>query len=194
MDTLIKNMEQYAQLNNIPIMQKDGIDFLCTFIQKHKIKRILEIGTAIGYSAICMANLDKDIHVTTIERDASRYLEALNNIKQANKKNQILVYHADALNFEIKETFDLIFIDAAKAQYIKFFEHYKTNLNKGGYIISDNLKFHGLVNHIDKVKNRNTKQLVRKIQRYITYLEEHTEYTTKFYDVGDGVAISKRNE
>ena len=194
MDNLIKDMEQYAQINNIPIMQKEGIAFLSTLIKEHKIIRILEIGTAIGYSAIRMAMIDSKIQVVSIERDTIRYQKAIVNIQKANMNNRIHVFHEDALTFDIDGEFDLIFIDAAKAQYIKFFEHYKKNLNKDGFIISDNLKFHGMVEQYNQIKNRNTKQLVRKIQHYITYLKENKEYTTTFYDIGDGIAVSKKNE
>lgn len=192
MDSLIKEMEQYAQENNVPIMQSEGIDFLSNFIKEHNVKRILEIGSAIGYSAIRMAMLDKDIEIVTVERGDVRYKEALKNIHKAEMDKRIQIAHADALEFEADGLFDLIFIDAAKAQYIKFFERYNKNLDKNGYIISDNLKFHGLVDHYDQIKNRNTKQLVRKIQRYITYLEENKEYDTTFYDIGDGIASSKK--
>ena len=167
---------------------------MCDLIKDNKIKNILEIGSAIGYSSIKMALVDKDIKVTTIERDENRYLEAVKNIKRCNLENQIDIILGDALETEIKGTYDLIFIDAAKAQYIKFFNKYKENLASNGIILSDNMSFHGLVEEKERIKNKNLRQLVNKIKRYIVFLEENTEFKTDFYKVGDGIAVSRRVE
>ena len=118
----MEKLEKYAKENNIPIMMKDGIEFLLEFIQRNNVKNILEIGSAIGYSAIRMALIDKNIKVTTIERDNERYEEALKNIKDYNVEEQIIIINDDAFNVELSDKYDLIFIDAAKSQYIKFFE------------------------------------------------------------------------
>ena len=188
----IRRLEEYAKKNSIPIMLKDGIEFLTQYIKENNVKTILEIGSAIGYSAIRMALVDKDIEVTTIERDTNRYEEAVKNIKEFNLENQIDLINADALEYNTEKQFDLIFIDAAKAQYIKFFEKYKTNLKQNGTIISDNLDFHGLVKNPELTTNRNTKQLVRKINTYIEFLKENKEFKTEFISLGDGIGISKR--
>lgn len=188
----IRGLEEYAKKNNIPIMMKDGIEFLTRYIKENNIKTILEIGSAIGYSAIKMALVDKEIKVTTIERDTSRYNEAVKNIKEFNLENQIEIINRDALEYTTDKQFDLIFIDAAKAQYIKFFEKYKINLKKDGTIISDNLDFHGIVKNPELTTNRNTKQLVRKINTYIEFLKENKEFKTEFISLGDGIGISKR--
>lgn len=194
MDDIILEIENYAQINDVPIMQKRGINFLCELIKDNKIKNILEIGSAIGYSSIKMALVDKDIKVTTIERDLNRYKEAVNNIKRCNLEEQINIILGDALETNIEGMYDLIFIDAAKAQYIKFFNKYKENLNKKGIILSDNMSFHGLVEEKERIKNKNLRQLVNKIKRYIVFLEENTEFKTEFYKVGDGIAVSRRVE
>ena len=188
----LEEIERYAEVNNVPIMQKDGIEFLCDYIKKNNIKNILEIGSAIGYSAIKMALVDNDIKVTTIERDKERFDIAVNNINEFNLTDRINIILRDALETNIEGVYDLIFIDAAKSQYIKFFEKYELNLKKGGVIVTDNLSFHGLVEDESKTTNRNTKQLVRKIRKYIDYLKENRNYKTTFYSLGDGVAISKK--
>ena len=194
MDNLIKEMESYAEEKNIPIMQKKGIDFLCKIISKSDVKNILEIGTAIGYSAIKMALVNEDINVTSIERDQDRYIMALSNIKKAKLDKRINVIYKDALDVKIKGKYDLIFIDAAKGQYIKFFEKFKENLNPGGIIISDNLSFHGLVEQKERIESRNLRQLVGKIRKYVEFLENNKEFKTKFYKVGDGIAVSIKKE
>jgi len=172
-------------------MLPDGILFLTNYIKEHEVKNILEIGTAIGYSASKMALVDKSIHVTTIERDKERYEEALKNIKKLNLENQIEVIFNDAFNVELNQKYDLIFIDAAKSQSIKFFEKFKVNLKDNGTIITDNINFHGLTKE-KEIKNRNTRQLVRKIKEYVEFLTNNQEFTTYFIDDGDGISISKK--
>ena len=194
MTDLINEMEEYASTNNIPIMQRDGIDFLEEYIRKNNIKNILEIGSAIGYSSIRMALVDEDIKVTTIERDENRYREAVNNIEKSKLNDRINIIFGDALEEDINGKFDLIFIDAAKAQNIKFFEKYKNNLEKNGTIITDNMYFHGLVfKDNSEINSRDLRQLIRKIKNYHEFLKDNKEYTTTFIDLGDGIAITKKN-
>ena len=188
----LRVIEDYAHENNIPIMLSDGIEFLTDFIRKNNVKRILEIGSAIGYSAIRMALVDSDISVVTIERDIERYNEAVKNINDFGLSERIDIRLADALECEVTGEFDLIFIDAAKAQYIKFFEKYKSNLAKDGVIVSDNLSFHGMVDNVEGITNRNTKQLVGKIIKYVDFLKNNEEFDTEFISIGDGIGISRR--
>ena len=190
----LEEIEKFAKENNVPIMQKDGIEFLTSFIKENNIKNILEIGSAIGYSAIKMALVDSDINVTTIERDKERYSVAVTNINKFNLNDRVNIILGDALDIDIDGDYDydLIFIDAAKSQYIKFFEKYELNLRKGGVIVTDNLSFHGLVEDDSKTTNRNTKQLVKKIRKYIEYLKNNNKYKTTFYELGDGVAVSEK--
>ena len=112
----IREIKSYALDHKIPIMVDEGIDFLTTFVIKHQIKNVLEIGTAIGYSAIMMALANPNLKVTSIERDKERYLEALKNIKKLNLENRITLIFKDALDVKLNDTFDLIFIDAAKEE------------------------------------------------------------------------------
>lgn len=190
----IRVIEEYAKENNIPIMMPDGIECLTKYIEENNVKTILEIGSAIGYSAIKMALVNENIKITTIEKDEERYKEAVKNINNFKLNNQIEILNKDALEFETDKKYDLIFIDAAKAQYIKFFEKYKENLNTNGTIISDNLEFHGLVKNQQNITNRNTRQLVKKIENYIEFLKENEEFKTEFITIGDGIGISKRKK
>lgn len=193
MNNDFKYIEKYAEEHNIPIMEKSGINFLTKYIKENNIKNILEIGSAIGYSAIKMALVDEKIKITTIEKNDSRYLEALKNIKNFNLEKQITLVLADALDIELSEQYDLIFIDAAKGQYIKFFEKFKKNLKKSGVIISDNIMFHGYVEKKERIESKNLRQLVNKIKNYIDFLEKNDEFDTIFYKIGDGISVSKRS-
>ena len=188
---VLDDLKKYAKDNHVPVMLQDGIDYIVNYIKNNNVKSILEIGTAIGYSAINFALVDSNIKVTTIERDDIMYNEAIKNISEFNLNNQINVIHNDALYTEINGKYDLIFIDAAKSQYIKFFEKYKNNLNNNGVIITDNLNFHGLVSDDSNITNRNTLQLVKKIRNYIDFLKENKEFCTEFLNIGDGISISK---
>lgn len=186
--TEIKN---YAKKNSIPIMRDGGIEFICDFIKKNNIKRILEIGSAVGYSSIEFAKLSDDINVTTIEIDIDRAIKAKQNFEDLGFSDRIKILNANALQVEIDEFFDLIFIDGPKAQYIKFFEKFKKNLTKNGAIISDNLSFHGMVEDLSLTHNYSTIKLVKKIKKYIEFLKNNKEFHTEFYENGDGISVSK---
>ena len=196
MKDLILEMESYAKEKNVPIMEKEGIAFLMKYIKANGVKNILEICSAIGYSAILMASSSQEVKVTTIERDEKNYLECLKNVKKCNFESKVNVVFQDALDVNLQENtkFDLIFIDAAKGQYIKFFEKFKYFLSPNGVIITDNLKFHGYVGKKDSIESKNLRQLVGKIENYIEFLKTNEEFETKFYDIGDGVSVSKRIE
>lgn len=197
MKELIIEMENYAKEKNVPIIEKDSIAFIMKYIKANNIKNILEIGSAIGYSAILMASSNQDTKVTTIERDNERYMECLKNVKKAGLEKKINVVFQDALELNLAENnvYDLIFIDAAKGQYIKFFEKFQYFLAPKGAIITDNLNFHGLVGKSETIESKNLKSLVEKIEKYVEYLKENEEFDTKFYELGDGISISfRKNE
>ena len=190
---LLKEIEKYAKENKVPIMQKDGIKFLNNYVQEQGVKSILEVGTAIGYSAICMALVDPKIKITTIERDEERYLEAIKNIKNFGLENRITLIFNDAFNVQIDKKFDLIFFDAAKAQNIHFFTYFEKNLEKHGTIITDNIFFHGY-KYMDpeKIESRNVRGIARKIRDYVSFLEENDSYETVIKKIGDGIAVTRR--
>lgn len=194
MDKELKQIEKYAKDKNIPIMQKSGITFLVNYINDNNVKNVLEIGSAIGYSAIKMALANDKVKVTTIEKDNERYMQALKNIKDFNLDKRITLVSGDALDINLDGKYDLIFIDAAKGQYIRFFEKYKSNLAKKGVIVSDNMEFHGLVEQEERIASKNLRQLVNHIRDYIEFLKGNTEFNTTFYKIGDGISVSMKNE
>ena len=191
MKQLIMDMEEYANEHNVPIIEKKSIAFIMKYIKSHNIKSVLEIGSAIGYSAILMASASEDVYVTTIERDETRYMECLKNVKKCKLDKIINVVFQDALEVNMGDAkYDMIFIDAAKGQYTKFFEKFKYFLNEGGVIITDNLKFHGHVGNSANIESKNLKSLVQKIESYIDFLKDNEEFDTEFFDIGDGLSVS----
>ena len=191
MKQLIMDMEEYANEHNVPIIEKKSIAFIMKYIKSHNIKNVLEIGSAIGYSAILMASASEDVYVTTIERDETRYMECLKNVKKCKLDKIINVVFQDALEVNMGDAkYDMIFIDAAKGQYTKFFEKFKYFLNEGGVIITDNLKFHGHVGNSANIESKNLKSLVQKIESYIDFLKDNEEFETEFFDIGDGLSVS----
>jgi len=194
MKEVILEMERYAQANNVPIIEIDAIKFIMKYIKLNNVKNVLEIGSAIGYSAILMANATAEVEITTIEKDEKRYREAIKNVKKSALDKRIEVVYNDALEVNLSgHSYDLIFIDAAKGSYIKLFEKFCHYLKPGGVIISDNLKFHGLVKRKGNL-SKNLKGIVDKIERYIEFLNNNNEFVTKFYDIGDGLSVSIKKE
>ena len=188
----LSDIKTFAHKNSVPIMLEEGSDFICNYIRTHDVKTVLEIGTAIGYSTIKFAKVRPDIQITTIELDIDRHIAAKQNFNDNGLSDRITAIYADALTYQTDQKFDLIFIDAAKAQYIKLFQKYQENLAPNGVIISDNLSFHGMVDDMTLTHNDSTKKLVRKIRRYVDFLKSNQEFQTEFFEFGDGVAVTKR--
>ena len=190
----VTTLEEYAKIHDVPIIEFDSLMVICALITTNKVRKILEIGTAIAYSSINMALVDKEIKIDTIERNEEMYKIALNNISEFNLDNQIKVHFSDALEIDLKELkdeYDLIFIDAAKAQSEKFFNKFEPLLNKDGIIVTDNLLFHGCVENCEG-QSKNVKNMVKKIDAYNNFLTNHESYKTVFIDTGDGLAITTR--
>ena len=188
---LIKEIEDYGIKNNVPIMSEDTIETIKNIIMVNEVHTILEVGTAIAYSTICFANTLGVTNITSIERDPIRSAIAYNNVKASGLKN-ITLRHADALEIELKDKYDLIIIDAAKSQNLKFFNKFKENLNEDGIIIIDNLSFHGYVNQETRIQSRNLRQMVNKIRKFIDFLNNNEEFTVKYIEVGDTLGVCKR--
>ena len=193
-DSLELELKQYAKENSVPIIIDEGLSFLESIIRIKKPKNILEIGSAIGYSAIRMARVCNS-NIYSIERDEKMYNLAIVNINKANLSNNIHIIFKDALEAfdDVKDIkFDLIFIDAAKAQYHKFFDMYTPLLNNEGVVVCDNMYFHGLVEDVKNIESysRGVRGLIRKLNEFHEYLLNNNEYHTSIYNIGDGMSIS----
>lgn len=185
----LEKLKEKALENKVPILCDDGLRFLKELIKDNKPKSLLEIGTAIGYSAIAVSLSAPNLEITTIERDELLYQEAIKNIEKFNLSNKIHVINQDALELELTAKFDMIFIDAAKAQYIKFFEKYKSLLNTDGIIVTDNLNFHNLD---FLTASKNVKRLITKLNEFKEYVINVEGFETVIYDVGDGMSVSRK--
>ncbi|WP_192945387.1 O-methyltransferase [Staphylococcus cohnii] len=196
-DIAIEQLRPYAVEHHVPIVDRLTLDMIKQLIRIHKPKRILEIGTAIGYSSMQFASVSKDIKVVTIERDVDMQLKAKENFAKFGYHTQIELIEKDALEaFENiqHESFDMIFIDAAKAQSKKFFTLYEPLLKEGGIIVTDNVLYHGFVLDIAVVRSRNVRQMVKKVQEYNEWLMVQPRFTTNFLNIDDGLAISVKGE
>lgn len=191
--SLQDEMKEYAQAHAVPVMMDDGSDLLIEKIKEYNCHSFLELGTAIAKTSIRVASIFDDMRVVTVERNPEMIKQAKENIKKSPYAARITLIEGDALEIENPEgPFDCIFIDAAKAQYIRFFEKYASLLSKDGIIVTDNMYFHGLVEHPENTHNRNTRQLVGKISKYHEYLKNLEGYETTLYSDGDGVAVTRR--
>lgn len=195
--TNIEELRAYAEENDVPIVDRMTLEMIKQIIRIHKPTKILEIGTAIGYSSMQFAAINPQIQVMTIERNEQMQAQASINFERFNFQQQIQLIKGDALEqFDTvkNQTFDMIFIDAAKAQSKKFFELYTPLLKQNGVVITDNVLYHDFVADIDVVRNRNVKQMVKKIQKYNEWLIQNDSFTTNFLNIDDGLAISIKGE
>ncbi|GAM16128.1 O-methyltransferase [Mesobacillus selenatarsenatis] len=192
---LLLEMEEYAHQNGVPIMEPAGIETLLQFLRIQQPEAILEVGTAIGYSALRMAFALPQTKIVTLERDEERFKLAVDYIKRADMHQQIIQISGDALELEEEVAghgpFETIFIDAAKGQYKRFFEIYSRHLKPGGMIITDNVLFKGLV-YNQEADSRRLRSLVKKIDEFNRWLAANQEYDTVILPIGDGIAVSKK--
>ncbi|SFL79579.1 Predicted O-methyltransferase YrrM [Gracilibacillus orientalis] len=189
----IQQLEEEAEQNHVPIMDKQGIALLQQLIRLYQPTKILEIGTAIGYSALRMLEAKPNVQVVSIERNQEMYDRAMKNIQDQNQEEHIDVIFGDALEVDEKITekgpYQMIFIDAAKGQYRHFFERYGQTLTEKGMIVTDNVLFRGLVVNPEDAPKR-LRKLANKIDQYNQWLLQHSSYHTTILPVGDGVAVS----
>lgn len=193
---LYPKIKEYAINNKTPIIMEDSLQYIKELISKQKVLKILEIGTAISYSALHFVSVDKNIILDTIERNQEIFEVAKNNVLEYDVYQQIRLHYGDALEYPLEsldENYDLLFIDAAKAQSQKFFERYLPLLKEDAVIITDNMNFHD-VDVNDPNISKNLRNMLKKIERYHDWLVNHPDFETEFVDLGDGLAITKRRK
>ena len=188
----LDKIKNRALEEHIPIIMDDTLQTIRKYLENKKVDRLLEIGTAVGYSAICFTEfLSNNGRIDTIERDKERVEEAKINIKNMNLENTIRIYEGDALEIlpELNEKYDVIFIDAAKGKYPFFLNQSLRLINQDGIIFADNILYKGYVmSDYNKHKQRTA---VRNLREYIKEVSENPNLETEILEVGDGLAVSK---
>lgn len=192
---LFERLREYATKNKVPIIKRESLVAINCLLSLKNAKRVLEIGTAIGYSALSFVSAKADLVVDTIERDESMYNEAIKNIKEFGLVDKVNVYFGDALTLDLSmlKTYDAIFIDAAKAQYKKFFDRYLPFLKEDGIVITDNILFHGCVEN-PQLLSKNVLGMVKKIDAYNHSLNSLEGFDTFYLDLGDGLTVTMRKK
>ncbi len=189
---ILADLESYAHKNGVPIVQKEVASFLETICRMQKPMRVLEIGTAIGYSAILMhANMPTGAQIVSVERDEAMANLARENIEKAGLSAQITVVEADAEEYlkTLEDSFDMIFMDAAKSHYIYFLPECIRLLKSGGVLVSDNILYGGMVaNRALLIRRKIT--IVKRLKKYIAALCDAPELKTSLLSIGDGVSLS----
>lgn len=190
-------LETYAKENHIPIMESVSMHFLLTLLKMYQPKEILEIGTAIGYSALRIADTLPDARITTMEKDSQMKEIAIRNVKHHSASNQIQILYGDAVQLmeEVQlegKRYDFIFIDAAKGQYERFFNLADSLLNKEGIIICDNILFRGYVAETVQPAHKRFEKLALKLQSFNEKLMQDIRYKTTIIPIGDGLSLSVR--
>lgn len=193
---LLKELEEYAKDNEVPISQPESIRMIEVLLKLMRAKRILEVGSAIGYSAIRMSSAC-GAEVVTIELSENMAQIAQENIKRAGLQDKIKVICGDAKDvlpqINGENEFDMIFVDAAKGQYMEFFPHCMRLLKSGGVLISDNVLYKGMT-ATDELVVRRKITIVRRLREYLDMLSKNEELSTAILPIGDGVAVSFKEE
>ena len=186
------NIKKKALEDKVPIIMDDTLEVIAKILGEIKPTKILEIGTAVGYSAICFSEyLQEDGKIDTIERDIERVKEARENIKKAEVEEKINIYEGDAVEIlpTLDDKYDVVFIDAAKGKYPFFLSQALRMIKPGGVIIADNVLYKGYVmSDYNKHKQRTA---VRNLREYIAEITNNENLETEILEVGDGLAISK---
>ena len=188
----LEKIKQKALEDHIPIIMDDTLEVIEKELKTNPTKRILEIGAAVGYSAICFSEfLAKDGVIDTIERDEERIKEAKENFKKVGVEDKINLYEGDAVEIlpTLNKKYDMVFIDAAKGKYPFFLKESLRMINDNGIIFADNILYKGYVmSDYNKHKQRTA---VRNLREYIKEVSENPNLETEILEVGDGLAISR---
>lgn len=188
----LEKIKEKALKDHIPIIMDDTLEVMEKYLITKKPQKILEIGTAVGYSAMCFTSfLAKNGIIDTIERDEERVKEANENIKKVGVEDKIHIYKGDAVEIlpTLNEKYDVVFIDAAKGKYPFFLKEAMRMLKSDGIIFADNILYKGYVmSDYNKHKQRTA---VRNLREYIKEVSENPNLETEILEVGDGLAISK---
>lgn len=193
-NNVLEEIEQQAHIDGVPIIRKEMESFLRVMLTITKPKRILELGTAVGYSAILMSEaIEKDASIITIENYEKRIVQARDNFKKADKEDVITMLEGDAMEIMPGlegDSFDFVFMDAAKAQYIHFLPEVMRLMKKGAVLITDNVLQEGDIIQSKYVVRRRDRTIHKRMREYLEVVKNHPELETTIVPIGDGITIS----
>jgi len=192
----LNRIKDYANKNNVPIIFPEVEQFIRVLLKISNAKNILEIGSAIGYSSLVMAeSTPSNVRITTIEKRKDMYKIAKENINQSKYKDKVKIIEGDARDVipELEEKYDFIFLDAAKGHYLEFFNDCTKKLNDEGIIVSDNVLYKGMIAS-DELVIRRKKTIVKRMRNYLEYISDLDGYITSVLPLGDGVSITYKEE
>ena len=195
-DEKLREMNDFAEENHVPIIERESEEFINFLISIQKPKKVLELGTAIGYSSISFAKRNKCIEkIDSVELKGEMAEIARKNISDVGLENIISVHESDAYDFleDLEESYDLIFIDAAKGQYEKYFNSGLKNLREKGLIICDNVLFKGMIAEDSLVKRRKI-TIVKRLRKFLKDISEDERFISSVVPIGDGVLLVRRKD
>ncbi len=190
---IIEELKIFAGEYDIPIVEDEALSVMTLLLKVQQPKRILEIGTAIGYSALSFAEVCPDAEITSIERSEAMYYRAVDSVQRAGLQDRISLLLGDAQDVlpTLSGPFDCIFLDAAKAQYSKFFEVCRTLMPKGGLLFSDDVHYLGMLHDPEKYHRRMV-TIVKRMRAYLDELSSTEGYHTVVLPIGDGLAVTRK--
>ena len=190
---LLSELREYAEENHVPIIEEECEEFYNFLINTTKPKKILELGTAIGYSAISFSMNESVERLVTVEINEDMVKIANENIKRSGLEDKIEIVHSDAYEYlvESNDTFDFIFIDAAKGQYEKYFEEAIKLLNRDGIIVCDNVLFRGMIANQGLVKRRKI-TIVKRLRKFLKDIKDDDRFYSSIVPIGDGALLIRR--
>ena len=192
----LKSLREYAEKNDIPIIKPDAEMLIKNLVEKYKPQKILEIGTAIGYSAYVMLSCGSNTSkIYTIEIDEQRFFMAKQNLKELKVSDRAVCYLGDAKEIlqNITGSYDMIFVDGPKGQYIHFLPYLLKVLNIGGLLVCDNVLYRGLVDGKVKMR-RKSLTMITNLREFIENISTDKRLETEIFDIGDGVSVSRLKE
>lgn len=195
MDALLREMEEYGERHHVPIIRPECREVFCRLIREERPGRVLELGTAIGYSTLLMAMYGaEDAEILSMELREERAAKAKEFIRRSPYGDRISVLHGDAAELleHVAGPFDFVFLDAAKGQYARYFRRILPMLSARGTVVADNVLFRGYVSSGEKPPRR-FRTIVKRLREYVELVRNTPGFATEILENGDGMAVSRRS-
>lgn len=193
-EELLNELRRQALKEAIPVMDEDSLQFVAEFLVDNGVQSLLEVGTAIGYSAITMAAADPQLYIVTLEIDEQRHQQAWENIRKAELEERITAVLTDARQYETAKAFDVILLDGPKAHNLELLTRFEQNLKPGGWCIIDDVYFHGFIDKPQVIRTKRLRTLARRFGDFQKKLENDPRYECTRVNIGDGLLLARKKE